>query len=263
MTAIAIRELIRPVQTSTSNIWEMVAHRHLCLGPSGAKHQSGGSTLASVITVMEAATQSPLIQASAQYFGSPRAGNLFQIELRKQTVGRSISQIIAVIIAEGQELAYVTASLGQRSESTDFTWEKCPDVPLPELCRRVPFVREDEGDLHSHLDIRLALDPRSDPKGKALFWVATETDLPVTSSFLAQIADYLPEAIHMNVGRAVGAISLDNVVRIISRPITPWLLCDIQLNGVVNGIFAGRMTVFSQSGEIIACASQSGVVREL
>jgi acyl-CoA thioesterase II len=263
MTATAIRELIRPVETSASNVWEMVAHRHLCLGPSGAKHQSGGSTLASVITVMEAVTQRPLVYASAQFFGSPPAGNLFQIELRKRTDGRSISQVVAVIIAEGQELAYVTASLGRRSEPTNFTWEKCPDVPQPELCRRVPFVREEVGDLHSHLDMRLALDPRSDPKGKALFWVATETDLPVTSSFLAQIADYLPEAIHMNVGRAVGAISLDNVVRVISRPTTPWLLCDIQVNSVSNGIFTGRMTVFSQGGEIIACASQSGVIREL
>ncbi len=67
----------------------------------------------------------------------------------------------------------------------------------------------------------------------------------------------------MNVGRPLGATSLDNVIRIIARPITPWLLFDIQLSAIVDGIFHGRLTVFTQNGEVIACASQSGIVREL
>jgi acyl-CoA thioesterase II len=263
VTASAIRALIQPVATGVPDIWEMVAHRHLCLGPVGAKHQSGGSTMASVITVLEAVTERPLVQASAQFFGSPKEGARFQIQLRQRFEGRSISQIAAVVTAQGKELAYVTASLGQRTGQADLCWEACPQVPPPQACNRVPFVREEVGDLHSHLDIRLALDPRTNPKGRAQFWVATDTDAPVNSAFLAQIADYLPEAIHMNVGRPVGATSLDNVIRILSRPITPWILCDIHLSGIANDLFHGRMTMFSQSGELVACASQSGVVREL
>ncbi len=185
MTASAIRALIEPVATGVPDVWEMVAHRHLCLGPAGAKHQSGGSTMASVITVLEAAAQRPLIQASAQFFGSPKAGDVFQIELRQRTDGRSITQIVAVVTALGKELVYVTASLGQRANLADFGWERCPHVSSPDACRRVPFVREEVGDLHSHLDIRLALDPRVDPKGRAQFWVATDTEKPVTAAFLA------------------------------------------------------------------------------
>jgi acyl-CoA thioesterase II len=263
MTASAIRALVNPVQTSVPELWEMTAHRHLCLGPSGAKHQSGGSTVASVITVLEAATQRPLIQAGAQFFGSPRAGEQFQIEVRRRQDGRTITQAVAVVIASGVEVAFVSASLGARKDLGEYNWEVMPVAPPPADCPRVPFVRQEEGDLHSHLDVRLALDPRINPQGRAQFWVAADSTESIPAAFLVQVADYLPEALHMKMGRPVGATSLDNVVRIVQRKPTPWLLCDIQLAAVLEGVFHGRMTMFSQDGTLLACASQSGVVREI
>jgi acyl-CoA thioesterase II len=239
----------------------MRAHRNLCLGPTDGKHLSGGSGLASVVQVLEAVTDRPLIAASAQFFGSPQCEDWFEIEIVAHKKGKSISQVVAHLKSQEQILAYVSASLGKGREVGGRTWETLQSPPTPETCPRIPFVRQSEGDLHTLLDMRLALDPRDNPSGKAQFWVHTDTDQPISTAFLIQIADYLPEALHMNMGRPVGAISLDNVVRIIARKSTPWVLLDIHLGAVSDGLYHGRMNLFSQNGTLLAMANQSGVVR--
>jgi acyl-CoA thioesterase II len=239
----------------------MQAHRHLCLGPSSGKHLSGGSSIASVVRVLEAVTKRSLINANAQFFGSPKVDQTFEIAILKQIAGKSITQALGCVRVGDRDLVLVTASLGKRDDAGCFVWEQAPVVPTPEQCPRVPFVRQEEGDLHTHLDMRLALDPRANPQGRAIFWVRTDSTDPVTSAFLCQIADYLPEAIHMNMGRPAGAVSLDNVVRMLGRATTPWLLCDIQLGAISDGLFHGRMAIFAQDGTALALASQSGVVR--
>lgn len=263
MSAAHIISLINPAPTEIVGRWRMNAHRNLCLGPPEGKHLSGGSALASVVALLERETQRPLIQASAQFLASPPAGSLFEIVLTHLQSGRSISQAAASIRIEGKEAAIITTSLGSRPSVGEFTWAVAPAVPPPEACPPVPFVRIDDGDLHSQLDIRLAGDPRANPQGRAQFWIGYDGDDQVPAAFLAMIADYLPEAIHMNIGRRAGAVSLDNVIRIISRAVTPWLLCDIRLDAISSGLFHGRMRICAQDGSLLATASQSGVVRLL
>jgi acyl-CoA thioesterase II len=258
-----IMQLISPALMGQGRVWRMVAHRHLCLGPPQAKHISGGATLASVVAALEAETGRQLIQASAQFLSSPAMGDEFQIAIRTVQAGRSIAQAHAVVIAANQEVVHVTASLGARDEIGPFVWESSPQVPSPEACPPVPFVRKDQGDLHSHLDMRLALDPRTVPEGRAAFWIKTDMSEPTPSALLALIADYLPEAIHMNIGQRAGAISLDNVIRIIRRASTTWLLCDVQLSAIAAGLFHGRIALFADDGTLLAIAGQSGVVRLL
>lgn len=263
MSAAHIMTLINPATTGIEGRWRMTAHRNLCLGPPEGKHLSGGSALASVVALLEDETQRALIQASAQFLSSPPADSVFEIALSRHKKGRSISQASAVIIVDGKEAAIITASLGSRLSVGDFAWSVAPAVPPPEVCQPVPFVRIDDGDLHSQLDIRLAGDPRANPQGRAQFWIGYDGDDLVPAAFLAMIADYLPEAIHMNIGRRAGAVSLDNVIRIISRAVTPWLLCDIRLDAISSGLFHGRMRICAQDGSLLATASQSGVVRLL
>lgn len=256
-----IMQLVDPVPGGQHGIWRMTAHRNLCLGPPDGKHISGGATLASAVAALEAETGRPLILASAQFLSSPAAGDQFDIEIRAMKAGRSISQAQVAVVVAGQAVAHVTAALGVRDEIGPFTWDIAPAVPTPGDCPSVPFVRRDDGDLHSHLDMRLALDPRVSSNGRACFWVKTDATSAIPAALLALIADYLPEAIHMNIGQRAGAVSLDNIVRIVGREATPWLLCDIQLSAVSAGLFHGRMAIFTQAGALLATAGQSGVVR--
>jgi acyl-CoA thioesterase len=258
-----VAALIDPAPTGQEPLWRMTAHRHLCLGPPGHKHISGGATLASVISALEAETGRPLIQASAQFLSSAKAGGSFEIAIRAVESGRSISQALAAIVVAGDDVAHVTAALGEREEIGPFSWEVAPALPKPDDCPSIPFVRLDDGDLHSHLDMRLALDPRGNPTGRACFWVRTGMTTPISSALLALVADYLPEAIHMNINQRAGAVSLDNVIRIVRREATDWLLCDIQLSGVSSGMFHGRIAIFGNDGTLLATGGQSGVVQIL
>jgi acyl-CoA thioesterase II len=252
--------LIAPQLSDAPGTWTMIAHRNLCLGPPGAKHLSGGSALASAIAALQAETGKPLIQANAQFLSSPLVGQSMSITTSIAKAGRSIAQASARLVCDGQDCAMVTATLGSRDDIHPHIWANAPAVSDPETCPPVPFVRIEDGDLHSQIGMRLAHDPRGNPQGRAVFWVRTDPTIRLTAPALALIADYLPEAIHMNLGRPTGAISLDNNIRIINHIATPWLLCDIQLSAIASGLFHGRMQLFSMDGVLLAIGEQSGVI---
>ena len=58
-----------------------------------------------------------------------------------------------------------------------------------------------------------------------------------------------------------GGNSLDNSIRFHRMVETRWLLCDVQIHGVANGFAHGRMHIFAETGELIATASQSLILR--
>lgn len=153
------------------------------------------------------------------------------------------------------------ASLGERRSTGDFLWARPPHVNPHDDCSPIPFVRADEEDLHTYLDMRLAAEPGD---GALIFWAKSPTSSKVSiPGFLALLADYLPEAIHFNIGRPAGAVSLDNVIRIVEADLTAWTLCAVQLTVVQRGLFHGYMQIFNERARLMAMASQSGVVRVL
>ena len=84
---------------------------------------------------------------------------------------------------------------------------------------------------------------------------------PIDSAMLAILADFVPSGVGNALGRNAGGNSLDNTLRI--RRITPteWVLCDIRIVGVHGGFAHGAMHLFAQSGDLMATASQSLIVR--
>ena len=240
---------------------DLTVPRDLCLGPPGAKHLSGGSSLGLAIAALEAATERPLITASAQFLAPLKSGDAFQIQTSIAKAGRSLTQASAALVREGQACVAVTASLGASDVVGRSQWALAPDVPGPAQCAPLPFIRNDIGDLHSHLDVRMVPGSGGPDKGGLVFWV--RIDGALTASVLAAIADYLPECVHWSLGRPAGATSLDNSLRVVSLEQTSWLLCESQLFAVSAGVFHGRMALFSQTGALLAVGSQSGLVREM
>jgi acyl-CoA thioesterase II len=237
--------------------------RALCLGPPNAKHMSGGASLACAVLAIEAATGRVLVQAHAQFLSAPGVGA--QVVLQPQILqsGRTLTQARTSLTVDGQDRVLVSAALGGRADPDHLQWGSPPDAPAPDTCPPIPFVRADDGDLHTHLDMRLARDERAAPQGRLAFWVKAADEGMISAAFLALIADYLPEALHMNLGRKVGAVSLDNVLRVVRLAPSPWVLCDTRLSGVSQGMFHGAMSIFSQDGDLLAVGGQSGVVRTI
>jgi acyl-CoA thioesterase II len=241
----------------------LYAARQLCLGPPDAKHVSGGAQLAAVVAMLEAQTERPLIQAAIQFRSSPSEGSAFEVAATWLNRGRSITQAEAQLSADDKVLAVVQATLGARDDIGSFDWAMPPDVPAPQDCSPLPFIRMEEDDLHAHLHFRIANNPDADRDGRLIFWVPWTADMPVSSAFLALVADYLPEAIHFNIGRPAGAVSLDNSLRIVRCTQTRWVLCETRLHAVEAGLFHGSMSIFDDQKRLLAIASQSGVVRPI
>ena len=70
---------------------------------------------------------------------------------------------------------------------------------------------------------------------------------------------------HQGLGPALGVQgggnSLDNTLRVLKIVPTRWVLCDIGISGVHAGVGHGEMNIFAETGELMAVASQSMIVR--
>ncbi|MEL7392448.1 MAG: hypothetical protein AAFN06_07405 [Pseudomonadota bacterium] len=200
----------------------------------------------------------PLIQASAQFFKAPRVNDSVTVSLDHHKPGRSIDIAGAALTYAGEPQVRLSGSFGTRRSIGDYQWAPNVEFTSPEKSAEIPFVRADPGDLHTVLEMRLAAEPQH---GRLVSWVRTPSQAMTSPArFLALIADYLPEAIHLSIGRRTGAISLDNSIRVTGQELSEWTLCVTQLEAIQHGLFHGRMNLYSDRGQLLATASQSGVV---
>ena len=79
---------------------------------------------------------------------------------------------------------------------------------------------------------------------------------------LAILADYMPSVLGNAMGRVMGSTSLDNTIRFGRLEPTEWVLCDNRMEYAGNGFGHGTVHLWSQSGTLLATASQSMIVRE-
>jgi len=262
MSSDYILRLLEPGFDDDAKHPSLFVHRDLCLGPPKKKHLSGGGYAGAAIYALEANTGRPLVQLSVQFLSAPRAESNATLSVAITRTGRSISQANAAITVDGQLSAIVFGTLGSRNSDHDRQWQHSINAVPPEDCQRLPFIREDKNDLHTHLDVRQVKKRDQTSKGSFAFWVRSPTNISnaTAAPFLALIADYLPEAIHGSIGKPAGAVSLDNQLRILSRELTEWTLCEIKLAGIADGVSHGRMDLYNQSGELLAIGEQSSVV---
>ena len=55
--------------------------------------------------------------------------------------------------------------------------------------------------------------------------------------------------------------SLDNTLRVVKLEPTEWILCDIRIQALVGGYGHGTANLWSESGHLLATASQSMSIR--
>jgi acyl-CoA thioesterase len=168
----------------------------------------------------------------------------------------------------------VVSALGARDMAERGQWTLAPRVPPPDDCKpRTLWAGRHPDDIHSRVEFRIAKGsmhgPRAGggpaPDGNIVMWArpnpAVLPDHPIDTAFIAVVADYVPSGVGPSLGRDAGGNSLDNSIRFHRRVQTDWLLCDVQIHGVANGFAHGRMHIFAQTGELIATASQSLILR--
>jgi acyl-CoA thioesterase II len=237
----------------------------LCLGPPGGKHLSGGAATALLAMRAQALADKPLVAISTQFLAPMPSGAVMDLHADIVRAGRNFVYADARLILGNTHAARAQAICGNRAGITaDLI--PFPSVDSPGNCPPMPWIRRDAGDQHDHLDIRLAEAPAVCPdrhgQRGGRYWVALPPQFPMLA-MLAIAADYLPEMLHMRLGERVGAISLDNQLRIVGQQNSQWILCDATIEAAADGMFLGHIRLFSETGALLATGGQSGLIMPL
>ena len=248
----------------------------VCVGPADKLFMFGGVGLGASLSALERVTGRPVVWATAQYESYARPGETVTFAVDERVRGNQVSQARVSATANGREVLNVSAALGVRDMPERGQWTLAPRVAPPEDCRpRQLWESRHPDDIHSRVDFRIARGSMHGPgkdsggspseNGNVVMWARPNPDLlgdyRIDPAFVAVVADYVPSGVGPALGRDAGGNSLDNSIRFHRMVQTNWLLCDVQIHGVANGFAHGRMHIFAETGELIATASQSLILR--
>ncbi|MDE2364800.1 MAG: thioesterase family protein [Hyphomicrobiales bacterium] len=247
--------------------WHLPLVPKICVGPPDQLFMYGGVGLAAAIEALEATCERPVVWATAQYLSFARPPSVLDLDVRVFYKGRHTTQArIAGHVGES-EIITINAALGARPGGVSHQWAKMPDAPRPEDCERVQLWPDHGDNFNRRVELRMpkgALKSDGVPTkdGRLALWARTVEEFEMCPSLLAIFADYVPSAIGPALGESnSGSSSLDNTLRIRRVVPTRWVFCDIQITGMHAGFAHGDMRLFAETGELMATASQSMVVR--
>jgi acyl-CoA thioesterase-2 len=254
--------------THNPHRWYLPLTDAVCVGPPGTKFMFGGVGLGAAIRAMERTCERPVIWATAQYLSFARPPAIVDFDVWVPVQGRHNSQARVIAHVGDREILTVNAALGSRESDISGQWITAPEAPPPLDCPVATHWRDDGEDLHAHVEMRLAhgrwgwseaAAPSDD--GRLVMWLKPKDDLPIDATMLAIMADHVPSGIGNALGLKGGGNSLDNTIRFVRSVPTEWVLCEVRISGIHGGFGHGSMYLFAQTGELIATASQSMIVR--
>ena len=254
--------------TRQPNLLRLFLTQEMCVGPADARHMFGGLGLAAGASAMERVCGKPLIWASAQFCSFAAFGEDLDLAVEVLSASRHITHACVVATANGRLAFRVSGALGARPAEVSGQWPALPTVGTPDSYPVAQHWRADPTSIHGQFEVRVAKGrygrdrvgaPETD--GRLQLWIRPTRAVAVDPALLAVIADQLPNAVGNALGLNAGGTSLDNSLRILRLVQTTWILADIQVDGVESGIAHGAMRLFAETGELMAVASQSLVLR--
>ena len=254
--------------THNPHRWLLPLSPAVCVGPPDNLFMFGGVGMAAAIAALERTCGRPAIWATAQYLSYARPPSIVDLDVWVPASGKYHSQARVIGHVGDKEIFTVNAALGARESEHSTQWVQAPEAPAPDDCVEAGHWRGGGDDLHSRIEVRVAKgryggasagEPASD--GRLLLWVRSREGLPIDSTFLAIVADFVPGALGNALQLNAGGNSLDNTIRYRRMVPTDWVLCDIRIDGVHGGFGHGSMALFAQDGELMATASQSMILR--
>jgi acyl-CoA thioesterase len=231
----------------------------------------GGCGLGAALVALEAASGRPTVWSTAQYLSYAPTGSVVDLTVTLAAEGRRITQGRVVGTMGDNEILTVNAAVGSPGTlEAGGVWATAPEVPPPDECppRRLPDFSSTS--IFDRIDVRLARgrtfeeitagqsgpgDPNS------ALWARVPGHLEPSAATLAIIGDYVSGGVSQPLGRRVMSRSLDNTLRVVRLEPTEWVLCDIRIQALVNGYGQGVAYLWSESGSLLATASQSMSVR--
>lgn len=231
----------------------------------------GGCGLGAALVALEAAAARPTVWSTCQYLSFATTGSVLDLTVTLAAVGNRITQARAVGTSGDAEILTVNAALGEPGPTdADGIWVTPPAVPAPGECppRHLPNFATTS--IFDQIDVRLArgrsfeeLAARPPVPGdpESALWARVPGHLEPSAATLAIIGDYVTGGMSQPLGRPVMSRSLDNTLRVVRLEPTEWVLCDIRIQALAGGFGQGIAYLWSESGNLLATASQSMSVR--
>lgn len=232
---------------------------------SGLNTLFGGAALGAAVGAAEAVAGRDLVWCTGQFISQAHPGETVAVDVDVRAEGRAMTQVVVRCHVDDRTVLDVMAALGRRSHEAEATFAVMPDVPAPEDCRPQPS-RHDRPTLSSAWDRRLAAgrefdQPITRDDGRSALWLSPTHGGDVDAALLAVLGDFVPFGVHQFVAGDLHMSSLDNTVRIVNRATTDWILADVEVHSVRNGIGQGHVHLWSREGQLLATASQSCQIR--
>lgn len=239
----------------------------------------GGTSLAAAIEVAEKETQRPLIWMTNQYISYAHPGDKVDVKLNVIAPGRNISQVQVQGFKGDRVIFIAQGSMGKRGENkVEGQWVKFPEVPVPNQLKPAKGLQweSDREHVNMHLQYRnvgswhgdrkedstsINEQTESSSEKNVRCWARLPGTDHTETSTLALLADIAPSSISPKIGRRGGGSSLDNSLRLIKPVATEWVLLDMQVHGMYNGMGHVTTHMWSEDGVLMAVAGQSFVVR--
>ena len=256
--------------THNAHRWYLPVEEAISVGAPEQRFLFGGVGLAAAIEALERTCQRPVVWATAQYLSYARPGMVLDLDVRAPVHGKHTSQARVIGHVGEKEIIVVNAALGVRDSPISDQWVTAPPAPPPEDCPEAPHWRDVAVDLKHALEVRVVSGRYPDGldlsgvrgDGRVVFWTRSKADGPVGPEALAIMADFVSAGLGDAAGVRVGGNSLDNTIRFVRREPTQWVLCEVAIQSMHDGIAHGTMNLFAQNGVLMACASQSMLMRQ-
>jgi acyl-CoA thioesterase-2 len=241
--------------------YQMIVTPDLCVGGPDRPFLFGGTMLGAAITAMERCAERPVIWATAQFLSHASPGSILDVAVTLASVGRQTTQAQAVGQVDGRTTVVVSAALGETTHHMEGQWVRAPHVCAPDQSPDDFAWPSTALMLKQAIEIRHALPAKAVSLGRMMLWIRARQDIPMDAALLATIADFTTAAIPEVFGMGYIGNSLDNTIRLGRIVACSWILCDIQIQGALAGFAHGEMRLYAQTGELLAIASQSMILR--
>jgi len=235
-------------------VFKLVASPQACVGPAGSEFIMGGVAQAAAIEAAEIVSGKPLLWSTIQFVNAGLLNQSIDIEVELLGGGRSISQVLVTLTADGTVLQTMSGALGGR-QGTERQFVSMPTVAAPEDCSiKTDLDHNNDQDLIAQFERRIAIEAPDD--GLGAMWIRSNDALPITAGLLAITSDFML-GLHPESFRGT---SLDNTFRVFSTCPTEWILCVTQMSGFRDGAAIGVTHQFTQDGQLLSVSSQTGLL---
>ena len=234
--------------------FELVASIQTCVGPAGHEFIMGGVAQAAAIEAAEIVSGKPLLWSTIQFVNAGLLNQSIDIEVELLGGGRSISQVLVTLIADGTVLQTMSGALGGR-QGTEHQFVSMPQVAPPEDCPvKTDLDHNNDQDLIAQFERRMAIE--APDEGLGAMWIRSKDSHPITAGLVAITTDSMlgvqPESLR--------GTRINNTHRVFSTVSTEWILCVTQMSGFRDGAAMGVTHQFTQDGQLLSVSSQTGLL---